>query len=148
MDEWMTMDGWWMWDNQAALKLANLELPYMTSRSKHIVIKYHWFRGHSDVDWSVMPISTKEQIADIFYKRFANCSFWISLFPPGGMVMMIYKFNCIWSSRGSMKWEWSRVHITCPWSLYRMTTNDKDQNKSSETLRFIWDVRRMDINCH
>ena len=62
-------------DNQAALKLANLELLYMTSRSKHIAIKYHWFCSHSDVDWSVMPISTKEQIADIFTKGLPTATF-------------------------------------------------------------------------
>ena len=31
-------------DNEACLKLSNLELPYMTNISKHIAIKYHWFR--------------------------------------------------------------------------------------------------------
>jgi len=55
-------------DNNAALKLANLELPYMTNRSKHIAIKYHWFRAHVGKDWVVKPIDTKVQIADIFTK--------------------------------------------------------------------------------
>ena len=55
-------------DNQAALKLANKELPYMTNRSKHIAIKYHWFRSHVGVDWVVNPIATSDQIADIFTK--------------------------------------------------------------------------------
>ena len=31
-------------DNNGALKLANLESPRMTPRSKHYGIKYHWFR--------------------------------------------------------------------------------------------------------
>ena len=55
-------------DNQAALKLANLELPYMTNRSKHIAIKYHWFRAFVGKLWTVEPIDTKEQLADIFTK--------------------------------------------------------------------------------
>ena len=55
-------------DNQAALKLANLELPYMTNRSKHIAVKYHWFRGHVGKKWDVNPINTKDQLADIFTK--------------------------------------------------------------------------------
>ena len=55
-------------DNQAALKLANLELPYMTNRSKHIAIKYHWFRSFVGSKWSVEPINTKNQLANIFTK--------------------------------------------------------------------------------
>ena len=31
-------------DNMGALTLANMELPRMTPRSKHIAVKYHWFR--------------------------------------------------------------------------------------------------------
>ena len=55
-------------DNQAALKLANLELPYMTNRSKHIAVRYHWFRAFVGKLWTVEPISTREQLADIFTK--------------------------------------------------------------------------------
>ena len=54
-------------DNQATLKLANLELPYMTNRSKHIAIKYHWFRAFVGKLWTVKLIATKEQLANIFY---------------------------------------------------------------------------------
>ena len=62
-------------DNQAALKLANKELPYMTNRSKHIAIKYHWFRSHVGIDWVVNPISTSDQIADIFTKGLSRDTF-------------------------------------------------------------------------
>ena len=55
-------------DNEAALKLTNLELPYMTNRSKHMAIRYHWFRSFVGKLWTVEPISTKEQLADIFTK--------------------------------------------------------------------------------
>ena len=62
-------------DNEACLKLANLELPYMTNRSKHIAIKYHWFRQHVGTAWSVHPISSKEQLADLFTKGFTGATF-------------------------------------------------------------------------
>jgi hypothetical protein len=62
-------------DNEACLKLANLELPYMTNRSKHIAIIYHWFREYTGVEWTVLPISTKEQLADIFTKGLAQAAF-------------------------------------------------------------------------
>jgi len=32
-------------DNSGAHSLANLELPHMTPRSKHFVVKYQWFRA-------------------------------------------------------------------------------------------------------
>ena len=62
-------------DNQSALKLANLELPYMTNRSKHICIKYHWFCSHVGKLWEVRPISTEDQLADIFTKGLPQPSF-------------------------------------------------------------------------
>ena len=33
-------------DNEAALILANSTVPKMTPRSKHIGVKYHWFRDN------------------------------------------------------------------------------------------------------
>ena len=30
-------------DNEGCHKLANLEMPQMTPRSKHYAVKYHWF---------------------------------------------------------------------------------------------------------
>jgi hypothetical protein len=61
-------------DNVGAMTLANLELPRMTPRSKHIAVKYHWFRQHVTKDGGddggiiVKKIDTREQIADIFTK--------------------------------------------------------------------------------
>ena len=55
-------------DNEPCLKLANMELPQMTNRSKHIAIKYHWFRSHVGNELTVSPIASKDQLADIFTK--------------------------------------------------------------------------------
>ena len=55
-------------DNEACLKLANLELPYMTNRSKHIALKYHWFREHTNKEWVVKPIASECQLGDLFTK--------------------------------------------------------------------------------
>ena len=55
-------------DNQAALKLTNLQHPYMTNRSKHIAIHYHCFRAFVGKLWTVEPIATRDQLADIFTK--------------------------------------------------------------------------------
>ena len=58
-------------DNEACLKLANLELPYMTNRSKHIALKYHWFREFVNVKWVVKPIASVNQLGDLFTKGLA-----------------------------------------------------------------------------
>ena len=60
-------------DNVGALTLAKLELPRMTRRSKHISIKYHWFRSYVTPDngpksLDVLKIDSKDQVADIFTK--------------------------------------------------------------------------------
>jgi hypothetical protein len=56
-------------DNSACLILANMPLPRMTPCSKHIAIKYHWFRGHiSAGSIEVVKIESKDQKADIFTK--------------------------------------------------------------------------------
>jgi hypothetical protein len=54
-------------DNQGALILATS--PRMTPRSKHIAVKYHFFRSHVD-DGSIRVerVTTTDQIADIFTK--------------------------------------------------------------------------------
>jgi hypothetical protein len=57
-------------DNIGAMTLANLELPRMTPRSKHITVKYHWFRQHASNDGGADGgIVVKEQIDDIFTKE-------------------------------------------------------------------------------
>ena len=62
-------------DNQAALQLATKDPPRMTPRSKHIGIKYHWFRSHlsspnsSDPNGIFMKaIATTDQLGDTFTK--------------------------------------------------------------------------------
>ena len=59
-------------DNVGALTLAKLELPRMTPRSKHISIKYHWFRSYVNPDGpkklDVVKVESKNQLADIFTK--------------------------------------------------------------------------------
>jgi len=54
-------------DNSAALTLANS--PQMTPRSKHIALRYHFFRSEvASGNIKVVAISTAEQIADVFTK--------------------------------------------------------------------------------
>ena len=56
-------------DNAGALALGNMELPRMTPRSKHIGVKYHWFREHVlSGRFSVKKIASTNQIADLFTK--------------------------------------------------------------------------------
>ena len=56
-------------DNIGALTLCQLELPRMTPRSKHIAVKYHWFREHVQSGRiAVKKIDSKDQIADLFTK--------------------------------------------------------------------------------
>ena len=56
-------------DNSACEILANMEPPRSTPRSKHIAIKYHWFReALKPNNIKIVPIATEEQIADIFTK--------------------------------------------------------------------------------
>jgi hypothetical protein len=63
-------------DNRAALTLANAQFPNMTPRTKHIAIKYHWFKSHvQEGDIEVRAIDTKVQKADIFTKGIARRDF-------------------------------------------------------------------------
>ena len=61
-------------DNVGALTLANMELPFMTPRSKAIAVRYHWFRQFVSRDEGkdggivIKKVDTKNQIADIFTK--------------------------------------------------------------------------------
>lgn len=60
-------------DNQAALILATTDPPRMTPRSKHIAIKYHWFRKHLKVGYiEIKHITTDQQKADILTKALAR----------------------------------------------------------------------------
>ena len=54
-------------DNNACISMAST--PKMSPRTKHIGIKYHFFKSHIDYkDITVEKIDTKEQKADIFTK--------------------------------------------------------------------------------
>ena len=54
-------------DNNGALELART--PKMRARTKHINLVYHHFRDYVSKGLiNVLPIDTKEQIADIFTK--------------------------------------------------------------------------------
>ena len=55
-------------DNVAALKLANSEFSGMTPRTKHIAVKYHWFKSHLRGGIEIKKIDTSVQKADIFTK--------------------------------------------------------------------------------
>ena len=57
------------WNNIGTQNLANHKGPLMTSRTKHISIKYHWFRSRTKLDEiNINIISTDHQRADIFTK--------------------------------------------------------------------------------
>jgi hypothetical protein len=63
-------------DNNACISVATLPYPNMTPRSKHIAVKYHWFRSHlKEGDIELKHIDTKIQKADIFTKGLARKEF-------------------------------------------------------------------------
>jgi len=54
-------------DNAGAIELARC--PKMRPRTKHIAVKYHHFRDHVQKgDITIKPISTTDQIADLYTK--------------------------------------------------------------------------------
>jgi hypothetical protein len=56
-------------DNEAALTLSTTDPPRMTPRSKHIAVKYHWFRKHLKKGFiEVKHIRSEQQQADILTK--------------------------------------------------------------------------------
>jgi hypothetical protein len=61
-------------DNNGALKLANNE-SQCSLRTKHIAVKYHFFRSHVGKDIMVERINTDDQIADIFTKGLDSLKF-------------------------------------------------------------------------
>ena len=63
-------------DNEAARKLASSTMPKLTPRSKHIAVKYHWFREKLEpLNIVILSIDTKEQLADIFTKGLTQKEF-------------------------------------------------------------------------
>ena len=56
-------------DNEGCCKLANLEMPHMTPRSKHYAVKYHWFRTHLEPNGiTIERVNSKDNIADLLNK--------------------------------------------------------------------------------
>ncbi len=63
-------------DNVGALALGKLEPRRMTPRSKHYVIKYHWFWEHiGPRDIVLVKISSKDQLEDPFTKGLSDIIF-------------------------------------------------------------------------
>ena len=61
-------------DNNGALILASS--PRMTPRSKHIALKYHFFRSHvASGDIRICKINSEDQKADIFTKGLVRTTF-------------------------------------------------------------------------
>ena len=53
-------------DNNSAIVVA--KTPRMTPTSKHIAVKYHWFRQHVGKEFVIRKIESENQKADIFTK--------------------------------------------------------------------------------
>ena len=53
-------------DNNGAMLLVTS--PRMTPTSKHIAVKYHWFRQHVGKEFVIRKIDSENQNADIFTK--------------------------------------------------------------------------------
>ena len=62
-------------DNQPALTLATQDPPRLTPRSKHIAVKYHWFRSKLGKEIRVKYIPTDQQLADILTKPLPRLKF-------------------------------------------------------------------------
>ena len=63
-------------DNQATLTLATTDPPRLTPRSKHIAIKYHWFRSHIIAgEVEMVYLQTDQQRADILTKPLTEIKF-------------------------------------------------------------------------
>ena len=63
-------------DNEAALKHAVTALPKLSPRTKHIGVKYHWFKKKIKLgEIELYPIGTKSQKADIFTKGLGSNDF-------------------------------------------------------------------------
>lgn len=67
---------WVCEDNEAALKHAITALPKLSPRTKHIAVKYHWFKKRIELGIIEMfSISTKQQKIDIFTKGLGTNQF-------------------------------------------------------------------------
>ncbi len=65
-------------DNNGALALANLPLLRLMPRSKHLAVKYRWFKeriANSDGTIQIKKVESEKQKADIFTKSFPCAKF-------------------------------------------------------------------------
>ena len=62
-------------DNNNTQNLAYSKGPPMMSRTKHMVIEYHWFRSMIGSNIGILCIDTKEQCANIFTEGLARFAF-------------------------------------------------------------------------
>jgi hypothetical protein len=62
-------------DNDGARKLADSKGPLMSPRTKHISVKYHWFRSKIGGEIMLTRIDTSKNIADIFTKALSRVEF-------------------------------------------------------------------------
>ena len=60
-------------DNQGAITVASS--PRLTLTSKHIAIKYHWFRGHIGKEFEIEHVKSEKQLADLFTKGLQGVHF-------------------------------------------------------------------------
>ena len=70
-------------DNNGAIVVATI--PRMTPTSKHIVVKYHWFRQHVGKEYMIWKIESENHKADIFTKGL-----------QGQIFVRIRRFLCGW----------------------------------------------------
>ena len=61
------------------------KIPRMTPTSKHISVKYHWFRQHIGKEFVIQKIESENQKSDIFTKGL-----------QGQIFVRIRKFICGW----------------------------------------------------
>ena len=61
-------------DNQACIALASTDPPRLTPRSKHIAVRYHWFRSHlgPNSEIRIQYIASAQNPADMFTKPLAK----------------------------------------------------------------------------
>ena len=74
-------------DNNGSISVATS--PSMTPTSKHIAVKYHWFRQHVGKEFVIWKIKSENQKADIFTKGL-----------QGQIFVRIRKLLCGWEAFG------------------------------------------------
>ena len=70
-------------DNNGSIVVATS--PRITPSSKHIAVKYHWFRQHVGTEFVIWKIESENQKADIFTKGL-----------QGQIFVRIRKLLCVW----------------------------------------------------